>query len=89
MTTATEEGQAVRDQMQARLAALREELEAGRTEFQRVEARRAYLHETMLQIRGAISVLEELLADGQIAEQNGTISEEEAPAARAAGADSA
>ena len=76
MSVATEEGQSAREQMQVRLEALRGELETGQAEFQRLEARRAYLHETMLQIRGAISVLEELLADGRSAEQNGAVSEE-------------
>jgi hypothetical protein len=74
--------------MQTRLAALRAELESGRAELQRVEARRVYLHETMLQIGGAIKVLEEFLVDGQTAAQNGASSGEVAPAARAAGAES-
>ena len=57
--------------MQARLEMLRKELEKGQLELRKVENQRTYLRETMLRISGAIQVLEDLLAEGQSAEQNG------------------
>jgi prefoldin subunit 5 len=57
-----EERQAARGQMQARLEALKEELETGQTELQKLDEQRASLHATMLRISGAVQVLEELLA---------------------------
>jgi hypothetical protein len=59
----------IRDQIQARLEALKKELETGHAELQKVEMQRTYLHETVLRISGAIQVLEELLAEGQFVEQ--------------------
>ena len=59
------------EHMQARLELLRQELEKGQVELQKVESQRKYLQETLLRISGAIQVLEELLAEGQPAEQNG------------------
>jgi hypothetical protein len=59
----------IRDQIQARLEALKKELETGQAELQKVEMQRTYLHETVLRISGAIQVLEELLAEGQFVEQ--------------------
>lgn len=73
-----ERGQAMREQMQARLELLRKELEKGQVELQKVESQRIYLHETLLRIGGAIRVLEELLAEEQSAEQNGTASADKA-----------
>jgi hypothetical protein len=61
----------MREQMQTRLEVLRKELEAGHAELEKVERQRIYLRETMLRISGAIHVLEELLAEGQTAGQNG------------------
>ncbi len=66
-------GQMMREHMQARLEMLKKELEKGQVELQKVENQRTYLRETMLQIRGAIQVLEELLAEGQPAQQNGAM----------------
>jgi hypothetical protein len=60
--------------MQARLEMLRKELERGQVELQKVESQRVYLHETILQIRGAMQVLEELLAEEQPAKLNGVAS---------------
>jgi predicted nuclease with TOPRIM domain len=54
----------MRGQIQARLEELKKELEAGQAELQKVEMQRAYLHETVLRIGGAVQVLEELLTDG-------------------------
>jgi hypothetical protein len=51
----------IRDQIQARLEALKKELETGQAELQKVEMQRTYLHETELRISGAVQVLEELL----------------------------
>jgi hypothetical protein len=63
----------MREHMQARLELLRQELEKGQVELQKVESQRKYLQETLLRISGAIQVLEELLAEGQPAEQNGKV----------------
>jgi hypothetical protein len=59
----------VHEQIQARLVTLKKELETGQAELQKVEAQRTYLHETILRISGAVQVLEELLREGQAAEQ--------------------
>lgn len=61
----------MREHMQARLEMLRQELEKGQVELQKVESQRKYLQETLLRISGAIQVLEELLTVGQSAELNG------------------
>jgi predicted nuclease with TOPRIM domain len=55
----------MREQMQARLEALKKELETGQAELQKVEMQRTYLHETVLRISGAVQMLEELLREGQ------------------------
>jgi predicted nuclease with TOPRIM domain len=60
----------MREEIQARLEALKKELETGQTELQKVEVRRTYLHETTLRISGAVQVLEELLKEEQLAGQN-------------------
>jgi predicted nuclease with TOPRIM domain len=62
----------MREQVQMRLEVLKKELEAGQAELEKVEKQRAYLHETMLRISGAVQVLEELLAEGQPAGQDGS-----------------
>lgn len=54
-----------------RLEVLKKELETGQAELEKLDKQRAYLQETMLRISGAAQVLEELLAEGQGAEQNG------------------
>ena len=61
----------IRDQIQARLEALKKELETGLAELQKVEVQRTYLHETTLRISGAVQVLEELLAQRPQGQQNG------------------
>ncbi len=63
MSVATEERQSARGRIEARLEALRGELEAGQAELQKLDERRASLHATMLRISGAVQVLEELLAE--------------------------
>ncbi len=64
-------GYGVREQAQMRLEVLKKELETGQAELERLEKQRAYLHETVLRISGAVQVLEELLTEGRAAEQNG------------------
>jgi hypothetical protein len=59
----------MQEQIQARLEALKKELETGQAELQKVEMQRKYLHETVLRISGAVQVLEELLAEGRSVEQ--------------------
>jgi predicted nuclease with TOPRIM domain len=67
----------MREQMQARLEALKKEFEAGQAELNKVEERRLYLREMLLRIGGAIQVLEEMLAQGQDVEQrNGIVPDE-------------
>jgi hypothetical protein len=83
LSIASEEGQAIREQIQARLVALREQFETGQTELQKVEAQRVSLHETMLRISGAMQVLEELLAASDPAREDGTVTGKE----RSAGSD--
>src|SRR5688572_10998993 len=62
----------LREQMRARLEGLRKEFETGQAELERVERQRTYLRETVLRIGGAMQVLEELLAEDQPTEHNGT-----------------
>jgi peroxiredoxin len=78
LALAKERGQTMREHMQARLEMLRQELEKGQVELQKVESQRTYLRETILRISGAIQVLEELLAEGQPAAQNGATSTDKA-----------
>jgi hypothetical protein len=61
----------VQDQARMRLEVLKKELETGQAELERIEKQRAYLHETVLRISGAVQVLEELLAQGQATEHGG------------------
>jgi predicted nuclease with TOPRIM domain len=70
----------MREQIQARLEELKKELEAGQAELQKVEMQRAYLHETVLRIGGAIQVLEELLREGQSGAQARAAPDEKYPA---------
>jgi hypothetical protein len=67
----------MREQTQARLEVLKGELEKGQTELEKVERQRTYLRETLLQIGGAIQVLEELLGEGEVAEQQDSTSTNE------------
>ncbi|WCM86507.1 hypothetical protein [Acidovorax sp. NCPPB 3576] len=46
--------------LRARLAALKTELSAGEQQLRQLEARQAELRDTLMRIRGAIQVLEEL-----------------------------
>lgn len=54
----------MREQIEQRLAALRQEQEAGLRMLADLENRRAELQHTLLRIDGAAAVLEELLGDG-------------------------
>jgi predicted nuclease with TOPRIM domain len=51
------------EQLRARLAELRRELEVGERRLQQLEAEKAQLRDTLLRISGAIQVIEELLAE--------------------------
>jgi hypothetical protein len=53
---------AVIDQVQARLATLRQEYQAGEEQLRDLARRELALRETMLRIAGAIQVLEEVLS---------------------------
>lgn len=75
MDLTTGNKQTVREQMQARLDALKKELETGQADLHKVENQRTYLLETLLRISGAIQVLEELLTEARPAGQNGVIAE--------------
>jgi hypothetical protein len=85
LSIATEDGEAVQEQIKERLEALRKEFETGQAELRKVEAQRTYLHETMLRISGAIQALEELLTEEQPAEHDGAVSHQERHATVQAG----
>jgi hypothetical protein len=55
----------MREQIEERLAALRQEFEAGRRMLADLEARQVELQQTLLRIGGAVQVLEELLGGGE------------------------
>ncbi len=52
----------MREQLEARLAALQHEFEVGQIRLNELEQQRISLQETLLRISGAIQVLSELLA---------------------------
>jgi hypothetical protein len=58
----------MREELEARLARLREEFTTGEAMLREAERRQAQLGETLLRISGAIQVLEELLGAPQHAE---------------------
>lgn len=55
----------MREQLEARLQALEEEFEKGRTMLQEAEQQRAALEATMLRIEGAITALREVLQEAE------------------------
>jgi hypothetical protein len=59
----------MREQVRTSLKALKSELEGGEAKLAKVGNHRTYLRETMLQISGAVQVMEELLAEVQPTEQ--------------------
>ena len=61
----------MRDKMQARLADLKREFATRQNQLQELERQQANLREVLLQVSGAIQILEELLAADQPNEQNG------------------
>lgn len=71
----------MREQLEARLAELKQEFEAGQARLRELEAQGARLRETMLRISGAIQVIEEMLAG---AEGEGAAGDAAAPGARPA-----
>jgi predicted nuclease with TOPRIM domain len=56
----------MRDQLQKRLDALRNEFEVGRQRLAELEQQTAKLRETLLRISGAIQVLEEELGSAEL-----------------------
>jgi DNA repair exonuclease SbcCD ATPase subunit len=62
----------MREQIEERLAALRQEFEAGRRMLAELEARQAELQQTLLRIGGAVQVLEELLGAEERADADTT-----------------
>jgi predicted nuclease with TOPRIM domain len=82
LSLANEKEQSVQEQIQTRLEELKQELETGQAELQKVEMQRTYLRETMLRIEGAMHALGELLAEEQQpAGQDGSTSSESGLAA--------
>ena len=61
----------MQQQLEQRLAELREELSAGQKVLTEIDQRRAEVQQTLLRIGGAIQVLEELLKDQQDAGAGG------------------
>ena len=53
----------MREQLQARLEALKREFETGQARLRELESEEMYVRETVLRISGAIKVLEEVLSD--------------------------
>lgn len=53
----------MRAQVEARLAALKQELDIGQQRLREMEAEQAQLGHTLLRISGAIQALQELIAD--------------------------
>jgi len=51
----------MREQLEARLAALQNEYEIGQARLKELEAEATYVRETMLRISGAMQVLQEML----------------------------
>ena len=51
----------MREQLEARLAALQKEYEIGQARLKELEAEATYVRETMLRISGAMQVLQEML----------------------------
>lgn len=61
----------MRQQLEERLAALRDEFESGQKMLADLEHRTAVLRETMMRISGAMQVLEEELSRGETAPDEG------------------
>jgi hypothetical protein len=55
----------MREQVQARLQALKAEWATGQTKLRELELQQLRLREVLLRVRGAIQVLEEVLGQGQ------------------------
>jgi len=62
-----------REQLEARLQALRQEFETGQKMLADLQARQLDLQQTVLRISGGIQVLEELLATDEPAAGNGSV----------------
>ena len=55
----------MQEQMQARLAELRQEYQKGQAQLQELVKQESLMRETLLRISGAIQVIEEMLSQGQ------------------------
>jgi hypothetical protein len=55
----------MREEMEARLAALKSEYDKGQTQLRQLESQSSSVRETMLRISGAIMVLQELLSPSE------------------------
>jgi predicted nuclease with TOPRIM domain len=60
----------MQEQLQERLEALKKEFATGQARLQELDIQQGHLRETLLRISGAIQVLEELLEQGQPAQEN-------------------
>ena len=76
MSNVVGEERMMREQVKARLEALKKELETGQAELQKVEMQQTYLRETMFRISGAMQVLEELLTAVDSAKRDGEVTHE-------------
>lgn len=74
----------MQEQIQLRLAELKKEFEIGQTRLQETERQQAMLRETLLRISGAIQVLEEMLAESNMAGADGLPALNAEPAASTA-----
>jgi predicted nucleic acid-binding Zn-ribbon protein len=67
-----EETMSLRQRLEQRLSALRQELDTGRKMLADLEARQLGLQQTVLRISGAVQALEELLAADEPSAGNGS-----------------
>lgn len=63
----------MRDQLEKRLAELKQEYESGQKMMTELETKQANLRDTLLRISGAIQILEEELAEQPQGEMNGEV----------------
>jgi hypothetical protein len=65
----------MREQLQTRLAELKQEFETGQRKLQDLERQDVYLRERLMRVSGAIQVLEELLTS-PVANETGRLNDE-------------
>lgn len=68
----------MREQLEKRLAELKQEYESGQKMMTELETKQNNLRDTLLRISGAIQILEEELSEAPNAEQNGVVLDPEA-----------